>query len=273
MPDRCPTCDTALEVVGAHHFCPNADCPDQIRGRLRFFVGRGQMDIENLGPETLETLYARGLVKDVADIYTFDTAALEGVQGFGEKKIALIREGIEKSRKQPYERVLVSLGVPDLGQKAAEILLDAGIRDIETLLDIADRGDVESLTSIHGIGDKTAALLVEELRRPATRRRIEALRAAGLAFSAPGPAPAQAGGAGPLAGQTWCVTGSFERFKPREKAMDEVLRLGGRVTSSVTSRTTHLLAGGAAGSKLAKARELGVTIVSEEEFLRLIEGH
>ncbi len=270
MPDRCPTCGTALEEMGAHRFCPNADCPDQIRGRLRFFVARGQMDIENLGPETLETLYSRGLVKDVADIYTFDPAALEGVEGFGDKKIALIREGIEKSRSQPYDRVLVSLGVPDLGQKAAEILLGAGIRDIDTLLDIADRGDVGRLTEIHGIGEKTAQLLVDELRRPSTRRRIEALRAAGLSFSAPQAAPTD--GAGPLAGQTWCVTGSFERFKPREKATDEVLRLGGRVTSSVTSKTTHLLAGASAGSKLARARELGVTVVTEEEFLRIVEG-
>ncbi len=271
MPDRCPACAAKLVEVGAHHFCPNAECPDQIRGRLRFFVGRGQMDIENLGPETLETLYQRGLVRDVADIYTFDPAALEGVEGFGEKKIALIREGIEKSRGQPYERVLVSLGVPDLGQKAVELLLGAGIRDIDTLLDIAHRGDVERLTSIHGIGEKTAQLLVDELRRPAVRRRIEALRAAGLRFSAP-QAPAAARAAGPLAGQTWCVTGSFERFKPREKAMEEVVRLGGRVSSSVTSKTTHLLAGESPGSKLARARELGVTIVSEEEFLRLIEG-
>ena len=272
MPGSCPTCGTALEEMGAHHFCPNADCPDQIRGRLRFFVGRGQMDIENLGPETLETLYARGLVRDVADIYTFDPAALEGVEGFGEKKIALLRQGIEKSRSQPYERVLISLGVPDLGQKAAEILLGAGISNIDALLDIADRGDIERLTSIHGIGDKTAQLLVDELRRPATRQRIEALRAAGLTFSAPEAAPRPDGEPGPFAGQTWCVTGSFERFKPREKAMDEVLRLGGRVTSSVTSKTTHLLAGGSAGSKLARAQELGVTVVSEEEFLRLIEG-
>ncbi len=269
MPASCPTCGTELKLIGAHHFCPNADCPDQIRGRLRFFVGRGQMDIENLGPETLETLYQRGLIKDVPDIYSFDPAALEGVAGFGEKKIALIKEGIERSRKQPYERVLVSLGVPDLGQKLVELLLDAGIRDIDALLDIADRGDIAKLTSIHGIGEKTAALLVSELTQPATRRRIDALRSAGLAFSA-GPARPREGG--PFAGQTWCVTGTFERFKPREKAMEEVSRLGGRVASSVTAKTTHLLAGEGAGSKLVKARELGVTVVNEEEFVRLLEG-
>jgi DNA ligase (NAD+) len=239
-----------------------------------FFAGRGQMDIENLGPETIDLLIERGLVKDIDDLYRFAPEQLLGVPGFGEKKVELLRKGLEKSKAKPYRAVLVSLGIPEVGQKVVELLCEAGYRDIDSLLAAAERGDPEIFTGIHGIGEKTAETLIRELSRPDVRRRIEGLRAAGLKLreEAPLPADGASAGAGPFAGQSWCVTGSFEHFKPRELAMEEVKRRGGRVTSSVTSRTTHLLAGPGAGSKLDKARELGVVVVSEEEFLRLLGG-
>ncbi|MBN1838230.1 MAG: NAD-dependent DNA ligase LigA [Spirochaetales bacterium] len=274
MPEACPSCGTSLVRVGAHHFCPNPECPDQVRGRLYFFAGRGQMDIEGLGPETIDLLIKRGLVRDIDDLYRFDPGELIGVAGFGEKKVALLRKGLDKSRSKPYRTVLVSLGIPEVGQKAAELLCEAGYRSIDSLLQAADRGDPEPFTAIHGIGEKTAQTLILTLSRPDVRRRIAGLREAGLNVSEQAPEGgegAAAGGArGPFAGQSWCVTGSFERFKPRELAMEEVKRRGGRVSSSVTSRTTHLLAGPGAGSKLDKARELGVTVVDEEQFLRLL---
>jgi DNA ligase (NAD+) len=114
-------------------------------------------------------------------------------------------------------------------------------------------------------------VLLAALASPAMRRRIERLKAAGLSFrEAARPAPAA--GAGPFAGQAWCVTGSFERFQPREKAVDEIVRRGGRVVAAVSAKTTHLLAGEGAGSKLAKARELGVKVVAEAEFLGMLGG-
>jgi len=278
MPDRCPACATALVRTGAHQFCPNTGCPDQVRGRLFFFAGRGQMDIEGMGPETIEVLLERGLVRDIDDLFRFDPAQLLGLPGFGEKKVELIRRGLEKSKTKPYRAVLASLGIPEVGQKVVELLCEAGYRDIDSLLEAVDRGDPEVFTSIHGIGEKTAQTLILTLSRPEVRRRIEGLRAAGLRFSEEAPAAGTRdaeGGVGvgpgrPLAGQAWCVTGSFEHFKPRELAMEEVKRLGGRVTSSVSGKTTHLLAGPGGGSKLAKARELGVTVLGEEEFLRLL---
>jgi DNA ligase (NAD+) len=269
MPKSCPSCSEELVRRGAHQFCPNPSCPDQVRGRIRFFVGRNQMDIENLGPETLGVLIDRGLVRDVQDLYTFDPDLLLELPGFGDKKVQLIREGLEKSKQRSYRNVLVSLGIPDIGQKAVELLVEGGYRDIDSLLAAAEQGDPEGFTQIHGIGEKIARTLIEELNRPAVRRRIEALRAAGLSFSEEIPAERERLPRS-FSGQTWCVTGSFEHFKPRELAMEEVKRRGGRVTSSVTTKTTHLLAGPGGGSKLEKARELGVQVVDEAEFLKML---
>jgi DNA ligase (NAD+) len=272
MPERCPTCGSSLQRSGAHHFCPNPQCPDQVRGRLLFFAGRGQMDIENLGPETLDLLIDTGLVREIDDLYRFDPGELLGRPGFGEKKVALIREGIAKSKKQPFRTVLVALGIPEVGQKVVELLVEAGFRDIDSLLAAADVGDPQHFISIHGIGEKTAETLIKELTRPEVRRRIEGLRAAGLAMAEEAPAEATAGAALPqiFAGQSWCVTGSFERFHPRDLAAEEIKRRGGRITSTVSSKTTHLLAGSGAGSKLQTARRLRVQIVSEAQFLLLL---
>lgn len=270
LPETCPSCASRLVKQGAHHFCVNPSCPDQVRGRLNFFVGRGQMDIEGLGPETIDVLLKNDLVRDIDDIYSFDPGKLLPLPGFGEKKVALIREGIEKSKALPFHVVFPSLGVPEIGQKVTELLIDAGYTDIDSLLALADRGDPGPLLQIHGIGERTAEVLLSELRRPEARRRIQRLRAAGLAFVEK-TAKAPPNAALTFVGQTWCVTGSFQHFKPREAAMDEVRKRGARVTDSVTSRTTHLLAGESPGSKLEKARKLGITIVTESEFLRLLK--
>ena len=117
LPAACPICGTALVKIGAHHFCPNPDCPAQVRGRLQFFVARGQMDIESIGPETLEVLIGRGLVRDAPDLYRFDPALLLEVPGFGPKKVELIRAGLEKSRRRPYRAVLQALGLPEIGPR------------------------------------------------------------------------------------------------------------------------------------------------------------
>ncbi|MCX7040833.1 MAG: NAD-dependent DNA ligase LigA, partial [Spirochaetes bacterium] len=248
LPPACPTCSAALEKLGAHHFCPNLSCPDQIRGRLNFFAARGQMDIEGLGPETIDVLLKNGLVNDIQDIYSFDPAKLLDLPGFGEKKAAAIREGIEKSKKRPFRMVFQSLGIPDIGQKATELLIDAGYADIDSLLALADAGDIAPLLEIHGIGERTAETLIQELRQPQVRNRIEGLRAAGLQMREL-KERGERGFPPTFAGETWCVTGSFESFTPREKAMEEVAKRGGKVSASVTAKTTHLLVGENPGSK------------------------
>jgi len=270
IPPRCPTCSTPLEKIGAHHFCPNTSCPDQVHGRLTFFVARGQMDIEGLGPETIDVLISQGLVRDIDQIYTFNPDKLLDLPGFGEKKVAAIREGIEKSKNRPFRAVLPSLGIPDVGQKVTELLIDAGYRDIDSILAVAKKGDPAPLLEIHGIGERTAELLIRELRRPEVLRRIEGLRKAGLRFRED-ESPADPGLPQTFKDQTWCVTGSFESFTPRELAMEEVKKRGGKIVSAVSSKTTHLLSGANPGSKLDKARELGVKVVSEKEFMKLLE--
>jgi len=270
LPKTCPSCSTVLVVRGAHTFCPNPACPDQISSRLKFFVGKAQMDIDSFGPETIITLIDLGLLEDVSDIYKLDyERALSDAPGFGEKKIAAIKAGVEKSKAQSFRRVLVSLGIGEIGKKAADLLVDSGITSMDALLDIADRDDEETLTAIKQIGPKSARLLIDGLKDPVMRSRIESLRQAGLQFEEEkidAPALTQS-----FADQIWCVTGSFEHFNPRSLALEEIEKRGGRTTSSVTGKTTHLLAGGGAGSKLVQANKLGVMVVNEEVFLSLLE--
>ena len=276
LPTSCPSCGTLLVEEGAHSFCTNRSCPARVLGKLSFFVGRGQMDIENLGPETIKRLLDLGLVHDIPDLYTFDAAGLLGVEGFGEKKVALIREGIAKSRSRPYAAVLASLGLDEIGPRAADLLISNGYESIEALIEAAGRRDPEIFTQIDGIGPKIAARIVEQFNDPAVLETIRRLRQAGLRFTReekPRGAEDTAQAASPrtFEGEIWCVTGSFERFNPREKAMDEVEKRGGKYSTTVTGKTTHLLAGAGPGSKLQKAKKLGVTIVSEEVFLERLD--
>nr|WP_319473244.1 NAD-dependent DNA ligase LigA [uncultured Sphaerochaeta sp.] len=269
MDPFCPVCGTGLEEKGAHTFCPNPQCPAQVRGRIEFFISKGGMDIDNFGPETAAVLIEQGVLQDIPDIYRIDYRKVLGeLSGFGKKKILLLEKGVEESKKRSFTQVLISLGIPELGKKGAQILIESGLDSMEKLLDVAGRQDMERLTSIKQIGEKSAKLYIDALNDPSMQERIAALASFGLAME-------EKEGAYTLvnesfSGQVWCVTGSFEHFNPRSKAMDEVLRRGGRTVSSVTNKTTHLLAGSGGGSKLKKAQEIGITIVDEPTFLGML---
>jgi len=267
FPPLCPDCSWELELRGAHHFCPNSACPAQVKGKLAFFVGRGQMDIESLGPETLEVLVSQGLVRDVADLFTCDFEALRGVPGFGDKKIAALKEGVALARTRPFTTLLASLGVPDLGKKLVELLVGARVLSFDQLVETLLQNP-ESLLEVHGIGAKTLETLKTELLAPAVLGLAQRLQAAGLSLEAPPPAAAQSQS---LLGTVWCVTGSFVGFNPRSLAEEEIVRRSGKVVSAVSGKTTHLLAGSGAGSKLEKAQGLGLRIVSEDEFITLLQ--
>ncbi|MDD9988592.1 MAG: NAD-dependent DNA ligase LigA [Spirochaetaceae bacterium] len=285
MPAECPSCGSALTVQGAHSFCPNAACRDQVRGRLRFFVARDQMDIAGLGPATIDLLVDRGWVRDIAELYRFDPQRLLGEEGFGEKSVAALADGIEASKAKPFAIVLPALGLPELGPKVSDLLLQAGFHDIESLYAAVDAGDPEVFTGIDGIGERTTESIMRQLGRPdaltgsrmatwraTPRGLIAALRARGLRFAMdPSDRAGTDGGSEQsFAGQTWCITGSFEAFKPRARAADEIRAGGGTVTGAVSGATTHLLAGSGGGSKVTRAEEAGVEIVDEQAFLSLL---
>ena len=268
MPQKCPCCGTELVVRGAHTFCPNPHCPDQVLGRVEFFLGKEQMDIETFGPETALVLIKKGILTDIQDIYTINYVdALTGEAGFGDKKIISLIEGVRQSKKQPFHRVLVSIGIPEIGKKAVDLLIKGGYDSMDKLLALSEKNDVESLTAIKQIGEKTARCLFDGLNDPDNRRRIEALRLEGLSMEEvveKNDLPQT------FKGEVWCVTGSFVHFNPRSKAMEEVEKRGGRTVSAVSAKTTHLLTGKGGGSKEETARGLGVKIVTEEEFLSLL---
>ena len=270
LPDECPCCHQKVSYSGAHLYCTNPDCPDQVVDRIAFFASRDQMDIETLGPKTVRLFYENGIYKDIEDIYNTDYKALPELEGIGEKSVELLIKGVAESKKQPFSVVLSSLGVAEIGKKSAQMLVDGGFSSMDLLYKASDEEDVEGLTKVSGIGEVTAWNIIKAFRDERLRRTVEELRKAGLKMEA----VKEEAGTLPqvFAGQVWCVTGSFGSFNPRSKAMKEVEARGGRTVSSVTGKTTHLLAGKAAGSKLAKAESLGVTIVTEEEFLVLLKG-
>ncbi len=270
LPSHCPSCDTPLEKRGAHTFCPNGrHCPAQIFGRIEFFVSKGGMDIENFGPSTVADLIDLGAIGDIQDIYSIDyDRVLADRPGYGPKKIALIKEGVEKSKDRPFRQVLVALGIAELGKKGADLLVAGGLNSIDKLFELAERNDVATLVSIDQIGEKIARLYIDALNDRDVRTRIEALRSAGLSMEE----KIETSTVKQIfAGETWCITGTFEHFKPRDLALKEVEKRGGKTTSSVTGNTTVLLAGPGAGSKLAKARELGIRIIDEATFLKMLE--
>ena len=269
LPDRCPFCSRPLVKEGAHHFCKNEACPERRRRALGYFCAKDQMDIETLGEKTIAFLFARGWVQSIPDIYSFDYGRLEGEEGFKEKKIARIRAGVAASKSRPFARVLAALGFEGVAAAVAADLIAHGFDSIDKIVAAAQNNDWETFAAVEGIGETTARLLVDHFSRPANLMLIERLKAAGLNFAAEKTAIDRVNDS--FAGQTWAITGSFDRFSPRTLAALEIERRGGRVAENVTARTTHLLAGAHPGSKLAKAEKLDVKIILESEFVTLLE--
>lgn len=276
FPTKCPSCKTKLirEEGAVDWLCPNSECDEKLISALVFFCGRKQMDIAGLGEKVLRTLFEHGLIRYPEDIYQLPKhqTAIEELEGFGKKSAALLLEGIAKSKQREFRFVLPALGLRDIGPSVTELLLSNGYRSIDAIRQLAaQQNALEILEEIDGIGPRTAALFTEQFRDPNVLARIEGLRRAGVQMSA---TEQQSGPDLPptMADQVWCITGSFENFRPRDLAADEVRRRGGRISSAVSAKTTHLLAGESAGSKLEKATKLGVTIVSEAEFMKMIKA-
>ncbi len=270
LPDECPCCHTHIVQIGGLQYCPNYDCPDQVKGRISFFASTDQMDIETLGPKTVELLYNAGILRSVEDIYTADYSSAADLSGIGEKSVKLLEKGIKESLERPFATVLSSLGVADIGKKSAELLVKNGFDSIDKILDAAAKGDAEAFSSIPGFGEVTGRRIVEAFSSERLRATIGSLRKAGLHMDTSSDKKDDEEYEKIFSGEVWCITGSFKNFNPRTKALKEIEKRGGRTVSSVTSKTTHLLAGEGGGSKRAEAERLGVKIVNEDEFMTLL---
>jgi DNA ligase (NAD+) len=270
LPGKCPFCQRPLYKDGAHHFCKNESCPERCRRALVYFCAKDQMDIESLGEKTIAFLFDCGWVQRIPDIYRFNFGLLAGEEGFKEKKIARIRAGVAASKSRPFVKVLAALGFEGVASAVATALIAHGFDSVEKIIACAQKNDWEIFARIEGVGETTARLLVEHFSSHANLELIAGLQAIGLQFQAAGSGLEMIDDS--FAGQTWVITGSFSAFNPRALAAAEIEKRGGKVVETVSARTGFLLAGAHPGSKLARAEKLGIPIVTEGEFLKLIAG-
>lgn len=265
MPGKCPVCKSELERPEgeANIYCINYSCPAQVQGRMEHFVSRNAMDIEGLGFSIIEKFISSGFLKDVTDIYRLreHEKDLKQIEGFGEKSVDNILKSIEASKKRPFEKVLFAIGIRHVGDRTAKILADH-FRSIEYLKN-APKEDIEK---IREIGPKIAESVYDFFRRESNRKLVDKLKKAGLKFETE---KSKLAVSNKFEGLTFVLTGTLEKYK-REEAKKIIEDLGGRVASSVSKNTDYVLAGLEAGSKLTKARELGVKVVDENEFEKLV---
>ncbi len=264
MPSHCPVCGSAVGREGAYYYCTGqAVCEAQIKGGLQHFASKAAVDIDGLGEKTVAQLVDRGLVHDVADLYRLGKEQLLTLEGFADRSAALLLEAIARRRTIPLDRFLMGLGIRQVGQHVARLLADF-FGTLEALM----RADQEQLLQIHEIGPEISESVERFFREEGNQRVIAKLLASGVTVEAKG------AGSGPLSGKTFVFTGGLVRWG-REDAKKKVEALGGRVASSVSRKTTYVVAGGEAGSKLEQAKSLGVPILDEaafEQYLREVES-
>ncbi len=260
MPRLCPSCGTKVVREGAYTVCPNAlACRSQLIGRVAHYAYRGAMDIDGLGGNTVKELVDRKMIRSVADLYRLTAADFKRIEGFADKSANQLVEAIARSRKARLERFVYALGIPGVGERAAQ----AVARHFGSL-EVLERAGLEDFAKVEGIGPSIAQSLYDFFKAKETRAILARLRAAGLVLESP---PGRAG-QGPLKGKTFVFTGELERFT-RAEAERKVEDLGGRASSSVSRKTDFVVAGTNPGSKLDEARKLGVKVIDEKEFARL----
>lgn len=265
--DTCPECGTPLvRIEGeAAHYCPNdTGCPPQIKGRIEHYISRKAMNIESLGPETVDDYYQRGLIHDIADLYLIRPDQISGVNGTKMKSAQKIVDSIRASVNVPFERVVYAIGIRFVGETTAKLLA----RHFHTIEALSE-ATVEQLQEVEGIGLVIAQSVVDYFRQPRNQDVLERLRAAGVQMQLS--ADAISGASETLKGQSIVISGVFTHHSRDEyKALIE--QHGGKNVGSISAKTSFVLAGDNMGpAKLEKANKLGVRIVSEEEFLEMIQ--
>lgn len=265
LPAACPACGTTLERPEGEAVtrCPNrSGCPAQLQARLEHFVSRAAMDIDGVGEALLAQLIEAGLVRDASDLYRLTVEQLSTMERMGEKSAENAVSAIAASRERPLARFINALGIRHVGVTVARVLADA-LGSLEAL----QQAETEQLAAIHEVGETTAKAVVEYFAEARNRGMIARLLALGVRPAAVEQNPE----AGAFEGLTFVFTGALQRLT-RDGAAEEVRKRGGKSSSSVSRNTTYVVAGENAGSKLDKAQRLGVSIVTEEEFLAMLEN-
>lgn len=264
--EHCPECATELirKEGEAQHFCPNeAGCPPQITGRIQHFISRKAMDIEGLGGETVELLFKEELIQNYADLYTLTVEQIIPLERMAEKSAENLVNGVEASKQIPFERVLFALGIRYVGETVAKKLAKA-YKNIDALMEASE----EELVAVDEIGGRIAESVVQFFSEEKNREIVERLKSYGLQFSLS--EEQLQNQSDTLKGQTFVVSGVFETIG-RTELKKLIEDNGGKVASSVSSKTTFLVAGANMGpSKRTKAESLGVPIISEQEFLGMV---
>jgi DNA ligase (NAD+) len=265
-PTHCPFCGEPVVNLESEVaiYCDNPQCPEQLVRRVGYFVGRSAMDIEGFGGKTAVLLTQLGLIQDVADIYTLQRDDLLALEGFKDKKVDNLLQGVVASKAQTANRVLTALGIRFVGNTVADLLLDA-----LGSLDAIAAASLEELQAIDGIGPQTAESVRDWFSHEKNQQIVEKLRAAGLNFAIEKTAQGETSAA--LTGLTFVITGTLPSMS-RDEAKAFIEANGGKVTGSVSKNTDYLLAGEKAGSKLSKAQSLGVKILDEESLRQLAKG-
>ncbi|WP_183563906.1 NAD-dependent DNA ligase LigA [Mucilaginibacter sp. SP1R1] len=264
----CPACDTPLERKEgeAAFYCPNDEgCPPQIVGRMQHFIGRKAMNIDGLGDETIETLYSRGYINHISDIYELHNHAAELKQmgRFGDKSINNMLDGIEKSKQMPFEKVLFGLGIRYIGETVAKKLA-FHFKSIEKLM----AAPYDELITAEEIGERIAQSLIEYFNNEKHQQEIEKLKALGLQFVAEEKEVKL--DSEKLAGQSFIISGVFEKYS-RDELKDIIEQNGGKILSSISAKLNYLVAGDNMGpAKLEKAQKLNIPIISDEELLTML---
>ncbi|MEI2760046.1 MAG: NAD-dependent DNA ligase LigA [Bacteroidia bacterium] len=264
---HCPECGTELirQDGEANHYCPNENgCPPQIKGRLVHFTSRKAMNIDGLGVETIDQLVEANLLKNVADIYQLKSEQLLQLERMGEKTVSNLLEAIEKSKKVPFERLLFALGIRFVGDTTAKKLA----RHFGSYFKIS-QATLEELVQTPEVGDKIASSIFDFVHHEANIKMVEQLQQAGLLFELDAAAMQEAGTK--LKGLSFVITGVFQKFE-RDKLKETIEINGGKVSGSLSAKTSYLLAGSDCGpAKLEKAEKLKINIISEDDFLNMLQ--
>ena len=264
-PDRCPVCGSSIERVPgeAMSYCVNTSgCPAQLRESVIHFVSRGAMDIEGLGSKLAARFVDAGLILSLADVYRLPWETIVEMDGLGEKSVERLQRSIEQSKQQPLARVIFALGIRHVGERNAQLLADH-FGSIEAIAE----APLEALASVPGVGPVVAQSIHDWFAEPRNQELIAELTAAGLTVEQARPEPVPET---EWQGLAVVLTGRLEAMtRPDAEAI--LKRLGARVSSSVSRKTSIVVAGAEAGSKADKAREYGVTIIDEAEFLRRLK--